>query len=46
MFSLIYDLCFNPLDRGNSNQIILGNISPEFIKKRFNPLDRGNSNQI
>ena len=39
--------CFNPLDRGNSNQM-LGDRDFSFnaIIPRFNPLDRGNSNQI
>ena len=39
--------CFNPLDRGNSNQM-LGDRDFSFnaIIPRFNPLDRGNSNQM
>ena len=40
------ETCFNPLDRGNSNQM---NKDAEILIsafKCFNPLDRGNSNQI
>ena len=38
---------FNPLDRGNSNQIMMRigmTLTP--LNLSFNPLDRGNSNQI
>ena len=42
-------LRFNPLDRGNSNQIST-NHRPQWrlvlASMGFNPLDRGNSNQI
>ena len=38
---------FNPLDRGNSNQMI-SNRTVAYLNNKicFNPLDRGNSNQI
>ena len=39
--------CFNPLDRGNLNQI--PKVRPTFrrlVLESFNPLDRGNLNQI
>ena len=38
-------LRFNPLDRGNSNQI-LQQVQLPRVEFCFNPLDRGNSNQI
>ena len=44
---MIKSVSFNPLDRGNSNQI--RNSKSLVVKRRrlsFNPLDRGNSNQI
>ena len=37
---------FNPLDRGNSNQMNEFDTSEFKRSSRFNPLDRGNSNQI
>ncbi len=40
-------LCFNPLDRGNLNQMKAGTwIVETLLFKGFNPLDRGNLNQI
>ena len=42
---IIHSKCFNPLDRGNLNQIIYSKQIEIFIS-RFNPLDRGNLNQI
>ncbi len=41
-----YSSSFNPLDRGNSNQIRTFMKKAEELLKGFNPLDRGNSNQI
>ena len=38
--------CFNPLDRGNSNQIEASLIAYSKGLDCFNPLDRGNSNQM
>ena len=37
---------FNPLDRGNSNQIIYETVCCPIKLDSFNPLDRGNSNQM
>ena len=38
---------FNPLDRGNSNQISMYWVwVNEYYLMGFNPLDRGNSNQM
>ena len=45
MFCLV--ISFNPLDRGNSNQMMDFILPIGFWSlTRFNPLDRGNSNQI
>ena len=47
MLSFDLNPSFNPLDRGNSNQIgekHENNSSATW--RRFNPLDRGNSNQM
>ena len=43
----MFMICFNPLNRGNSNQIErdVGIITP-YKEQGFNPLNRGNSNQI
>ena len=39
--------CFNPLDRGNLNQIAICAFNKEkSYPASFNPLDRGNLNQI
>ena len=37
---------FNPLDRGNLNQIDNGIVYPKDGVECFNPLDRGNLNQM
>ena len=40
-------LCFNPLDRGNLNQMNRDALENYTQRERcFNPLDRGNLNQI
>ena len=37
---------FNPLDRGNSNQMLRRQAYFSSMDSCFNPLDRGNSNQM
>ena len=40
------DVSFNPLDRGNYNQMNFKVLLKKSQVKGFNPLDRGNYNQI
>ena len=45
-FSTVYQTSsFNPLDRGNLNQIPY-QLADTILSRSFNPLDRGNLNQI
>ena len=37
---------FNPLDRGNLNQMLQDHVIEESDDEGFNPLNRGNLNQI
>ena len=42
----IHPRCFNPLNRGNLNQMALAKVAEIETALRFNPLNRGNLNQI